>query len=65
MNGPKEAYQPDGRATRVCVSPLKWAEYSGKECVSDATARLKMLAEVYTLEIASEVCSFQNTVEFL
>ena len=44
--GPKEEYKPDGRATRVCMGPLRWEMYSGIECVSEATNRLRSLAEV-------------------
>ena len=45
VNGPKERY-PNGRASRYCMGPLLWMVYSGVECVSDATARLRMLKGV-------------------
>ena len=49
MNGPKDEYDPDGRASRYCRGDLDWMTYSGAECVSDATVRLRQLEMVYTM----------------
>jgi hypothetical protein len=49
VNGPKDEYDPDGRASRYCKGHLDWMTYSGAECVSDATARLRQLEMVYTM----------------
>ncbi len=41
--GPKEEFQPDGRAKRMCSAHRMWNEYNGEQCITRRTFQLQRL----------------------